>query len=221
MSKKLEQKQARRLEEESRKAARRKDAVRRNLVTIIVAVVVAAAVVIAIASEKQTKEKLVGVSVQEAGCDPVEEFEGREGQHIKEGEPHDPYNSNPPTTGPHYESPADTGFYSSEIEAERVVHNLEHGQIVIYYHPDLSAEDQDLIEEIVDDDRIATVATPYPSVDDKYAFEMTAWLAGEGEDDPGTGVVQGCAEVSQAAINEFRKEYQGKSPEPLTPRFNG
>ena len=124
MSKKLEQKQARRLEQERRKAERRKEALRRNIVTVTIAVFVAAAVVFAIMSERKKTENPVGVSVEEAQCDTVLEFEAQEAKHIEEGSSHPPYNSDPPTSGPHYPSPADTGFYTAPLEPERVVHNL-------------------------------------------------------------------------------------------------
>lgn len=221
VSKKLEQKQARRREQERRQAEQRKAALRTNLITIIVAVVVIAAVVIAIMSERQQTEAPVGVSIEEANCDPVEEFEAQEGQHIQEGTPHEPYNSDPPTSGPHYEIPADPAFYSSAIEPERVVHNLEHGQIALWYSPDLAAEEKDVVEEIVEDEPIATVATPYAALDEGTGIAMTAWLAPEGDAETGTGVLQRCENVSQAAVNEFRRDYQGKSPEPLTPQFKG
>ena len=221
MSKKLEQKQARRREQERKQTEQRKAAVRTNLITIIIAVIVIAAVVFAISSERKTTEEPVGVPVAEADCDPVEEFEALEGQHIKEGADHAEYNSNPPTSGPHYEIPADPAFYTSAVEPERVIHNLEHGQIVLWYPPDLSAEDKGLIEEIVDDEPIATVGNPYDGVDAGKKVIMSAWLAGEKEGEAGTGVLQRCGEISQAAINEFREKYQGRSPEPITPRFNG
>lgn len=220
VSKKLEQKQARRREQERKQAEQRKAALRTNLITIIVAVVVIAAVVIAIMSEREQTEAPVGVSAAAAGCEPVEEVEAMDGQHIQEGTPHEEYNSDPPSSGPHYEIPADPAFYSSPIEPERVVHNMEHGQIVLWYSPDLTAEEKDVVEEIVKDEPIATVATPY-DLEADTGIVMSAWLAPEGDAETGTGVLQRCEKVSQAAVNEFREKYQGKSPEPLTPQFNG
>ena len=219
MSKKLEQKQARRLEQERRQSEQRKAALRRNLVTIIVAVVVLAAVAFAILSERQATEVAVGVPLAEARCGEVQEVDALEGAHIKEGAPHDQYNSNPPTSGPHYEIPADPAFYSDPVEPERLIHNLEHGQIVLWYSPEASEEEKKWLEEIQSDEPIATVVSPYNV--ENGVVTLTAWLAGEDEDEAGTGVLQSCAEVSQAAIDEFRKKYQGRSPEPLTPRFKG
>ena len=44
------------------------------------------------------------------------------------------YNSVPATSGDHYFSAQRCGFYTSEIPDERVVHNLEHSNIVISYN---------------------------------------------------------------------------------------
>src|SRR5258708_10152180 len=48
---------------------------------------------------------------------------------------HKPYNSNPPTSGPHWPQPANWGAYSTTQADEQMVHNLEHGGIWISYKP--------------------------------------------------------------------------------------
>ena len=55
-------------------------------------------------------------------------------EHISIGVPHDPYNSDPPTSGPHYDAPAETGFYEEAPADEYLVHNLEHGHVIIWYN---------------------------------------------------------------------------------------
>ena len=55
-------------------------------------------------------------------------------RHIQVGEQHEPYNSDPPTSGPHYAQPAQAGFYDEALPDEQLVHNLEHGYIVIWYN---------------------------------------------------------------------------------------
>ena len=60
------------------------------------------------------------------------------------------YNSIPATSGDHYFSPQPCGFYQGEVPDERVVHNLEHGNIVISYNlPD--ATDVDALENVYND----------------------------------------------------------------------
>ena len=55
--------------------------------------------------------------------------------HLDPGEKWD-YRSNPPTSGPHDPVPVRPGFYQAPQPPERLVHSLEHGNIVIYYdHP--------------------------------------------------------------------------------------
>jgi len=47
------------------------------------------------------------------------------------------YKSYPPSSGTHYSTPADAGFYDQPVAEGKFVHSLEHGYIVIYYKPDL------------------------------------------------------------------------------------
>lgn len=60
------------------------------------------------------------------------QIQGRE--HISVGASHLPYNSSPPTSGPHYGNPAPWGIYDHELPDEQLVHNLEHGGIWISYN---------------------------------------------------------------------------------------
>ena len=47
----------------------------------------------------------------------------------------DPYSSLPAASGPHWETPAAWGAYSTPLNESQVIHNLEHGGIVIWYDP--------------------------------------------------------------------------------------
>lgn len=61
------------------------------------------------------------------------------GQHVPEGQSVQ-YNSVPPVGGAHWPSPASWGASATQLPDERVVHNLEHGGIVIDYNS-ISADD--------------------------------------------------------------------------------
>lgn len=50
------------------------------------------------------------------------------------------YNSNPPSSGAHYASPANWGIYDYEVHDRLFIHNLEHGGIWIAYKPSVSPE---------------------------------------------------------------------------------
>jgi hypothetical protein len=53
--------------------------------------------------------------------------------HIPVGQRVTNYNSDPPTSGSHYAETIPAGFYDTPQRDEHVVHNLEHGHIVISY----------------------------------------------------------------------------------------
>ena len=70
-----------------------------------------------------------------ANSPPGKEFPDLGNIHIKRlGDPHAPYNSDPPTSGPHMPRIADCGAYDKPIPKEYQVHNLEDGGVVIQYH---------------------------------------------------------------------------------------
>lgn len=50
------------------------------------------------------------------------------------------YNSNPPSSGAHYASPANSDTYDYEVNDKIFIHNLEHGGIWIAYRPSVSAQ---------------------------------------------------------------------------------
>ncbi|MDZ4284196.1 MAG: DUF3105 domain-containing protein, partial [Patescibacteria group bacterium] len=47
---------------------------------------------------------------------------------------HDPYTSNPPTSGPHYPDAIKAGVYDEPVAEEYLVHNMEHGHVILWYH---------------------------------------------------------------------------------------
>jgi hypothetical protein len=54
-------------------------------------------------------------------------------QHVGPGQTHPDYNSDPPTSGWHLDRAIPAGFYDAPQVDEALVHNLEHGHIVIAY----------------------------------------------------------------------------------------
>ncbi|HVF54382.1 MAG TPA: DUF3105 domain-containing protein [Actinomycetota bacterium] len=201
-SRKLLEKQQRRMAEEAKEAERKSAARRRNLITFVTIAVVVTLVVVLVLKDRGAKDAPVGVAAGEAGCTAVETPEEQGQDHIEEGTQHPPYSSNPPTSGPHYGSPADAGFYETPMAQETVVHNLEHGQIVIWYRPDAEQDVLDQIEDVTRDEAVATLAVPFSEIEEPYDLVLTAW-----------GALQRCENVSQVVIDDFRAEYQGRGPE--------
>jgi hypothetical protein len=211
MSRKLEQKQARREAEERRHKERRRAARKRNLVTFAVAGLVGALVVWLVLQERGANEvgSDFGVAAEEAGCTEVKNQPDEGQEHIDEGSALT-FQSIPPSSGKHYPVTADPGFHSEPVAEGNLVHNLEHGQLVIWYSPDAPAGIIGDLETYVDDAGVALVAAPYDQVPDGHNFSISAW-----------GATQDCDEVSGEVLCQFRDRFQGKGPEQVgTPTFD-
>jgi hypothetical protein len=106
-------------------------------------------------------------SSQQAASGPpegVEEFDvdvGRGGQHT-EGTVD--YEQDPPVGGEHNPVWQNARFYEEPVRNENAVHTLEHGAVWITYSPDLSQDQKDRLQEIVEGQE-CLLASPYPGLD--------------------------------------------------------
>jgi len=110
-------------------------------------------------------------------------------------DPHEPYNSDPPTSGPHLPYIAPWGIHTRPIPRELQVHNLEDGGVVIQY----SCECPDVVDKlkrIVDQYDRQVILAPYPDM--KARIALTAWTRRQTLDD-----------VDQAKIARFIQAYRG------------
>ncbi len=84
-----------------------------------------------------------------------------------------PYNTDPPTSGNHYDSLAPWGVRKKPILKGLQTHNLEDGGVIVSYRcrdcPDLIRK----IEELVDRYPTQVIAAPYPKM--KPLIALTAW----------------------------------------------
>ena len=218
MSKKLHEKQQRRLAQEAKRARQKKEHRRANLITVGIAAAVAIAVAVAIIFGGNGSTENVGVAASEANCTERETFESEGNQHVDLGTPV-VYEANPPTTGNHWppEAVSEAGFSEDPLQPESVVHNQEHGQLVIYYNPDADQEVLDQIEDLVEQERQATIGVPWDDIEDPYNYVLTAW---DGETDE--GVQMSCENPSQDVWNTWREDFQGRGPENVgIPTFDG
>jgi hypothetical protein len=86
--------------------------------------------------------------------------------------PHEPYNSDPPTSGPHLPYIAPWGVHARPIPPELQVHNLEDGGVLVQYNcecPELVARLRAIVQRY---DRNVILA-PYPTMKSRIA--LTAW----------------------------------------------
>ena len=90
----------------------------------------------------------------------------------KPSDPHIPYNTTPPTSGPHLHQVANWGVHKEPISDELQVHNLEDGGVLIQYNckkcPDVIAR----LEAYAAKYKRVVVA-PYPNMETPIA--LTAW----------------------------------------------
>jgi hypothetical protein len=137
-------------------------------------------------------------------------------EHIPEGQTATDHNSDPPTSGQHYAQPAEAGFYEEAPPDERLVHNLEHGHIVVYYNcsglSDTACEElQDGIREameaagVVPSTRtLKIVAVPRPGMENMITY--TSW-----------GKLYRAETFNREDFILFVKQNRNRAPEPLAP----
>jgi hypothetical protein len=129
---------------------------------------VGAAVVVVVAAA------VIGYFAYRAAADlPGEKLADQGNLHIQSAtDPHTPYNSDPPSSGPHLPYIAPWGVHTRPIPRELQVHNLEDGGVLVQYNcdcPDLVA---DLTRVVQRYDRQVILA-PYPDM--KTRIALTAW----------------------------------------------
>ena len=111
--------------------------------------------------------------------DAVEVFEDLPTTHTEEAVE---YPTEPPVGGRHAGEWLDCGAYDEQVPAENLVHDLEHGTVVIAHDPDLDADDVDALVEQLPQNGILT---PWAGLDAPVV--VVVWgrrLALTGADDP-------------------------------------
>lgn len=207
MSRKLQDKQERRLADKRRKEAQRRAARRGNLITVGAAVVVVAAVTALVIADRV---ETLGTDPAAANCTGIETHPDEGNQHVDPGTDV-VYGTVPPTSGSHYPEAADSGFYTGPVPEEALVHSLEHGIVVIWYDPDAPDEVLDDLEQVQTQEPTATIVAPHDNLPEPYTFAVTGWRAS-----------MMCEQVAQAPIDRFRSRFQGRGPQNVgIPTFAG
>ncbi len=145
-------------------------------------------------------------------CGNVQSFPSLGQEHIAFGQPHAPYNSNPPSSGPHLDTPQNWGIYTVPQIQEQLLHNLEHGGVVIQYN-NLSGPEVLQLTSIVQRDRYHLVLAPYPQLPAEAKIALTAWTGPNGNPALQSGKLLYCIGVNENAIRSFINAYRDKGPE--------
>jgi len=123
------------------------------------------------------------------------------------------YNSDPPTSGPHYAQEANAGFFDSNIytyPAAYLVHNLEHGYVIFWYNcnildesacSNLKSQIRSVMEEL---GGVKVIAYPWDSID--VPLVMTSW-----------GHLQRFETFDAEQARAFYSANLNRSPEPNAP----
>jgi hypothetical protein len=149
----------------------------------------------------------------DAGC-TIETFPAQSRDHVEELEEDFEYNSFPPTTGPHHPVAAPWGAYDDPVDQLRVLHNLEHGGVVVQYGENVPQSEVDAILDWWRQDPNGKVVAPLPDLDDEIA--LGAWTAPESpdpEEEVGEGVLAKCPAFDRRAFDAFKDRYGFRGPE--------
>jgi hypothetical protein len=131
--------------------------------------------------------------------------------HIEKLRPGFQYNSFPPTSGPHYppgpKAPAVWNIYDSSVDEVALVHNLEHGGIVVQYGSKVPQATVAQIAQWYQASPLGMVVAPLPPLADIHAkapadaesrIFLTAWTH-----------VATCSAFDEDAFSKFRDAYRG------------
>ncbi len=174
-----------------------------KLRNVVISVVVLAVVIIGyrLATKKTPEEIAFEQKVDEVSLEgKVEEFEIEGVNHVGPGETVS-YNTNPPTSGSHWATPADWRFNNKELPDEQLVHNLEHGGIWITYK-DLDEESINKLKDIAKNNSNSVVITKRNKNDNPIV--VASW-----------GRMMKLSEVNEALIQKYIDSYINQSPEKL------
>jgi hypothetical protein len=147
----------------------------------------------------------------EAAGGTLQEIEALDSaNHVTAPPPRDDYNTWPPTSGPHHPEWAPYQVFDEPVEQYRLVHNLEHGGIVIQYGSDVPQSTVDEVVEWWRNDPNGIVVAPFPELGDEIA--LAAWTAPEGGEG-GTSYLARLPRFDEDAFDAFVDAYGFRGPE--------
>lgn len=121
----------------------------------------------------------------------------------------------PPSAGGHYQSPAVWGFYRQPVPPALVVHNEEHGGVIIWWGDKVPSSTVEQLQKFYDESPVSMLGTPIAGLGDKVA--LTAWTGKPSRyyDNGyyGFGHLMTCGAFNEKAFAAFRNTFRGKGPE--------
>jgi hypothetical protein len=196
-------------------AARRLEARRRRqraltwtAAAVLVAVVLLGVIALQGRDDDRVSPQALTAGRQQAGCGDVRQFPQASQTHIPPNKQATDWNSNPPTSGQHLATPLRGGVYGSEQDMRALVHNLEHGYVVILYK-NIPEDQQQELRDYVEDKGGKLVLAPYSGLE-QNGVALTAWRN-----------LETCQRVNLDVVKAFVNDFQvpggpkSTAPEPL------
>ena len=184
---------------EQRRSQQRQEQIRRNLLWVVVGLGVLV-VIGAIVWQGVRPRAGVEMPVMQSDHIPTDSDPGE-------------YNSDPPTSGPHYADELNAGFYETnnyQYPAGYLVHNLEHGYIIFWYNcarldegdcAELKTQIKSVMDEV---NNVKVIAYPWDTLD--VPVVITSW-----------GRMQKMQSFDAAQARAFYQANLNNSPEPNAP----
>jgi len=187
----------------------------------IVALVVVVLVIALGGGSSGADDKKVAAAMANAGCTykTVKAYVPKgQGVHVPSLTKKLPWNTTPPSNGQHYPVWAVWDFYTQAVNPRQVVHNEEHGGVILWWGSKVPQSTVDKLNAFYRQEPTGVVGTPYPSLGSKVA--ISAWSG-----DPAKyghnnywgfghlGVCPSYTAQTEKAFTTFRKAYRGHGPE--------
>jgi len=184
--------------------ARKKAQQRKRIALIAGGLVIALIVAYVLSKQSESSSKNIAALSTKAECGKAQTFkELPRNPHLTPGDPEPKYNSNPPTSGRHLPSPGPWGSQDKAVDKKILVHNLEHGGVIIHYNK-ISDKEIDQLNSLADDTYVdGVIVQPNPAITASIA--MTSWRT-----------LETCKKVSVPVIKAFIKAHCNKGPEKLS-----
>ena len=125
------------------------------------------------------------------------------------------YSTNPPTSGKHYQIPAQDGIYGDAPQDEELVHAQEHGRVIFWVKPSAPKDVRANIRSLPGRGRPVPDVPRAAREDAVLRLAATAWDADPAPN--GTGELMTCTKVDDKtydALAAFRDEHRSQGPEP-------
>lgn len=130
--------------------------------------------------------------------------------HVAKNAPHPAYNSNPPTGGWHYGETTEDGVHREEVADEYLVHNLEHGNVWIAYHPRIPKEVKEQLEKFGDESRLVITSRSA----NEHDVALVAWGRLDAFNLEGSP-------LDVQRVRDFIKRYRNQGPEKVPAGIHG